>query len=345
MLHFLLIYLQIEDLQYCPNLRSLLLNTNYITTLEGLAPCTNLEVLELKNNPLVVPLNFPPLPSLLSLSLDVCRLARFSSLLPASLLMISTNGNQLTSLEELHVCSKLQHISARRNQLQILPTGLMPDLLKLDLASNKLRTLDGLTSWAPMVGSIDASHNRLSCWPADMRAPLLRELRLNGNLIDSFGPVGFLPLLRHLDLSDNRITHVDWVGGCPLLETLLLSRNAIAAFSAIRPLATLRDLRVLKLDGNPVASSLLYPNSLGDICPRLEEVDGQPFANAAFRPRLHDPLSPSYIKYWLTIPDHRTPPPQPTDSQDAPNPTWWDFNSVSQICLKLYSEASNAATR
>lgn len=334
---------QIENLEHCLNLRSLLLNTNYITTLEGLSPCSLLTHLELKHNPLSAPLSFPPLPSLTSLSLDVCRLPNIHAReLPPALHTISISGNRLTSLDGLAGCAKLSHVIARHNRLIELAHGsnTFPNLLTLEVPSNSLTSLSDLGALSPLVGCVIASHNRINSWPAVLRAPLLRELHLNGNAIDVLGPVGFLPFLRFLDLSENRITRIEWVGGCPALDTLLLSRNDIAAFSALRPLSSLRELRVLHLDGNPVASSILYPNSLHDVCPTLEEVDGNPFEPSPNRSTALTVLSPSYVTHWLTSPSEVSP--SPTDKE---LPAWWDFGALVKLCKKLAQDAVEIVAR
>jgi Leucine-rich repeat (LRR) protein len=216
----------------------------------------------------------------------------------------------------------------------------LPKLLTLDVSANQLKFLPDFSIWSPLVGSVTASHNRIRSWPSSLRAPLLRELYLNGNAIDVFGPVGFLPLLCFLDLSDNHITCIEWVGGCPLLCTLLLSRNEIAAFSALRPLATLRELRVLRLDGNPVASSMLYPNSLHDICPTLEQIDGNPFEPDQYCSNTPIIISPSYVTYWLNDTSASLPPPV-----DKETPVWWNFCTLLKLCKKLALDAAEITTR
>ena len=290
-----------------------------------------------------IPLSFPRLPSLTSLSLDVCRLTDVHpGELPQTLRSISINGNRLTSLRALAGCNKITHLVASHNRLTELvqSTQTFPDLVALDVSSNRLTSLPQFGVWSPLVGCVTASHNRIRSWPASLHAPLLRELHLNGNALDEFGPVGFLPLLRFLDLSDNRITCIEWVGGCPLLDTLLLARNQIAAFSALRPLATLRELRALHLEGNPVTSSILYPSSLRDICPTLEQVDGELFELNLRKTATSTVLSPSYVIHWLN--GTLSPPPPPIDKE---LPAWWNFHALVKLCKSLSLDASEMAAR
>lgn len=82
-----------------------------------------------------------------------------------------------------------------------------------------------------------------------------------------------LPSLTRLDVSDNKIVDgFEDLAGCPKLVELIVENNRVASMDAIRGLKACKSLRVLSLEGNPLAETDGY-GEVWKVLPHLEVVD------------------------------------------------------------------------
>ena len=128
------------------------------------------------------------------------------------------------------------------------------ELGRLGLASNRLRTLDGLGAVAT-----------------------LRELYADHNGIDAMGALSGLSRLHTLDLSCNRLAAVE-CATLTALEELWLNENPIESAADLADLARLTGLRTIYLAGSPIAQSPDYRAELCRLVPSLHQLDADAIA-------------------------------------------------------------------
>ncbi|KAK9823795.1 hypothetical protein WJX72_005550 [[Myrmecia] bisecta] len=128
------------------------------------------------------------------------------------------------------------------------------------------------------------------------RMPNLRELKLNGSVLESIRDlgsglknlqvlwvarcglsglegIGGVPLLRELYASFNHIDNLEPLTGLEHLETLDLEGNALEDIGNLAYLAWCPNLSMITLAGNPVAEDNEYIQQVAAALPQLQTVD------------------------------------------------------------------------
>ena len=187
-------------------------------------------------------------------------------------------GSLLDGLEELDLYDNLLR------ELEDFGSGGAPALRELDIAYNKIATLDGLIGAAPELRVILAAANRLRGpfpGPAlSASARSLVRLDLGANGLTCMTGVGALTNLEELWLGKNRISSIDSKQLAPLthLRILDVQSNRLSSVDSLPPLPALQELYIAH---NGIA--LIATDTLAG-CPHLSTVDvtGNPLATLAF---------------------------------------------------------------
>ena len=83
-----------------------------------------------------------------------------------------------------------------------------------------------------------------------------------------------IPGLLKLELSDNKLTSLAQVAYFRKLESLKVTNNYIKQESCLRPLATLKNLTNIYLQGNPLCDLLDHTVKVFEVLPYVKNVDG-----------------------------------------------------------------------
>jgi len=269
--------------QMLPNLRTLILNMNEITDMQGLRGNTSLYELSLKDNQIERMEGLSTLHHLTSLNMDVNRVKRIQGLQNCTALReLHLSNNAVTALEGLDGCTRLQRLSLFRNEITSIgrrPLSTLFHLQHLDLGRNHLARIEGLDG-CPLLQCLILYENHITTLaPQDLPTPLLRELWLNGNRLSEVDMSGgpWLPLLEHLHLNDNAISVLKPLRSCPSLRTLDLSFNQLHNLSDLLSLAPCTALHSLQMNDNPLTGEEdVHRGALIAMLPRLAELDNQP---------------------------------------------------------------------
>ena len=207
---------------------------------------------------------------------------RLRALRLRSNLIASTAGLRgvlLGGLEELELYDNLLR------ELEDFGPGGAPALRELDIAYNKITTLDGLVGAAPLLRVLLAAGNRLrGPFPGvalAASATSLIRLDLGANGLTCMTGLGVLTSLEELWLGKNRITQLDHAELTPLIRLRILD---------------VQSNRLTSIEGLPPSMPSLEEfyiahNGIGDIpiaalqgCPRLTTIDvtGNPLPSLAF---------------------------------------------------------------
>lgn len=81
--------------------------------------------------------------------------------------------------------------------------------------------------------------------------------------------------LRIITLTGNKISSLAPFASCPKLQELYLRKNRVADFSEIQRLNGLKELRVLWISENPIATSPNYRTDVIKVLPQLYKLDEQ----------------------------------------------------------------------
>ena len=252
---------QIKDigvLETCTRLRKLDISFNMVTSIESMRYLKSLKVLRLYNNRLE--------------SLDGVRHL-------SNLQVLSVDSNNLRNLDGIEDLKFLHELSAAFNDLTELsrPGSIPTSLVKLDISSNGLEKLEGLSGLIRLE-RLSVNNNRLTDLKGLPRSPCqLKEFHASGNLIKSIK--GIEKYAEHLDivrlednlistlsnltrtfgqvteviLSGNKIECLDGIERFPEVEILDLGKNRLCDIDGLRALASMEELRDLKVEGNPFA--------------------------------------------------------------------------------------------
>ncbi|CAE8646941.1 unnamed protein product, partial [Polarella glacialis] len=246
----------LEMLRHCPLLEELGLCQNALTTLKGLRHLPRLSVLKATMNEISGAEDLAQLKELRVLDLSKNRLASVPLKAPGlAKLVLYRNGLSSTQF--------LQHL---------------PSLTELDLGRNKLSEVDPqISEWCPLLLKVFLYENRLASLP-ELRLPLLTDLWVDNNELQSLGPLGFLPSLERLQAKNNQIrTLASPIAACPLLQTLELAFNQLPPVEPPKAVLLLPRLKRLQLNDNPAAAELMegYRPWVLRMAPQLEELDNE----------------------------------------------------------------------
>lgn len=232
-----------------PLLASLDVGENDLSTLAGVAGLTMLATLAADNNtglgdapgPVVI----QSLPALVALDLRKCRLR----LVPR--------------LEHLPL---LEDLTLRSNSIEHVPDdalAALPSLISLDLADNKVLSLDHVRLPASL-RALNVSYNRLAALPHIVLLPtgspsLIETLAASNNALQALDDalLRMHVRLRELNVSHNRLRAIPRSVVCesPALAVLLASHNHIEQLDVdVTPA-----LRQLDVKGNPLTFAQVQP--------------------------------------------------------------------------------------
>ncbi|CAM9882083.1 unnamed protein product [Ectocarpus sp. 4 AP-2014] len=149
----------------------------------------------------------------------------------------------------------------------------------LVLSCNQLQVLDiSVLTTMPALRHLDVSHNLLCrMGPMDGRdlPPRLETLNMSHNRISRIGGIAQCFLLRALDLRHNRIKRVQGLEHLSLLLQLDLGHNLISKAASARALSFNRSLKLLWLEGNPLARHPRYRPTLTCLLPHVRSIDSR----------------------------------------------------------------------
>ncbi|CAM9589051.1 unnamed protein product, partial [Choristocarpus tenellus] len=294
---------------------------NCISSLEGLAGLTQLQELRLDINQLTSLKGLHTLPSLTELSAKTNHITSLPDRFGAGLASCSTSSASCSTSTDCNPPGgiesdnigfpSLQRLELYHNRICLVHPGAfigLTSLLHLDLGRNHLSTLDGRAlERCPALVTLVLSQNHLKEPPYPLRLPLLRELWLSGNRIETMGlwPSSILgyqtcsssqqqmcmtgPLQKVGECKDRgdiqktrTIGHVDHQGGnggvwLPSLEVLHLEDNALVSMGGTRSLVGVPLLRVLDISFNSLEEKEANVGGGGlssclKVCRRLEEL-------------------------------------------------------------------------
>lgn len=243
----------------------------------------------------------------LSISFRACQLASVQAVAdaldagetavsPQAVGHLDLAENELESIELLRPYSRLLSLDVSHNNVEQL-VGLPPTLLHLNVAYNRLESIEGIGSWG---GG-------------------LLELNLSYNLLTSLQPLEQITQLQVLLAGGNRISSLIGLAGLGRLELCDARFNYVEKTSELRLLSMNTSLRTLSLGGNPVAKQPSYRPSLASILPGLLILDGQKMPRssaqrqaAATRPTSRDnAVAAASRRHTRYAQSEAKPPPSP----------------------------------
>lgn len=220
-------------------------------------------------------------------------------------LSVSFRACQLQGLASLHealaqaaqsdqkpvVPADVMHLDLAENEVE-QTAGLQPftQLLSLDLSRNNVEALDALPG---SLLHLNAAYNRVESVESLAALSRLVELNLSYNLLTSLQPLEQCVHLQVLLVAGNRIGSLQGLASLALLECLDLKCNYVERLPEVRLLSLNAALRVLTLQGNPVAK--VAASYRAAIVSGERPHPGPPAGpSSPLRPRIRPVLPPSF---------------------------------------------------
>ncbi|PHJ22889.1 leucine rich repeat-containing protein [Cystoisospora suis] len=171
--------------------------------------------------------------------------------------------------------SKVSCVELTNQGLDSVPSlGSLPNLRKVDLSHNKIKSLEALADCTKLE-TVIATDNHLVNLGDVYGLRELRHLELGQNMIQSFPEAFAHPKkLTFLALENNLITTVGNVVGFDSLTQLFLSYNKLSDFRSIIQLGNLAGLKVLDLAGNSLCDLTDYRDYTLYLLGTLKILDG-----------------------------------------------------------------------
>lgn len=189
------------------------------------------------------------------------------------LLHLDLSGNRLAALPRLHLPA-LESASFARNGIATCKTfkGL-PQLRALDISENRLLNLEGLCD-CPMLERLDVSKNSVPAVVPEDEETQPEPARG----VHSFVGLKALPALKTLDISKNIFETLEgpW-SEMSSVTRLVVSENAISSLAGLKPLAQIKGLKELEINGNKLEEEVPNIRIEALICnPGLAVINGEP---------------------------------------------------------------------
>lgn len=299
-------------------LMKLSLNVNKLYSIEGIQKLQYLQYLSLNDNKISNIQSLSELHYICYLYLDSNNITDISILGELQRLKIlSCNNNRIIKLPQNTLWNQLEKLELSNNCIEVIDKIHVQEwkmLSYLNLSKNKIEFIDGkVISCCYMLQTLILSQNNLVSLPQPLYLPLLRNLWISGNQIQSLTSTCqdlitsnqinfclFLPMLQRLFLQDNAISKIDpdfWMQFPQLIE-LDLSFNNLQSLESIHSLEYLNrfysicSLQSINLIENPISSTTFKPNNwdllsnnisetswnieifLLDLCPSLTNICG-----------------------------------------------------------------------
>ena len=200
--------------------------------------------------------------------------------------LLNYQGNRIARVSRLESVKNLVFLDLTENALESLEgVQACPHLRVLLVGKNKLRRLGRALASLPKLDVLDARDNEIDAVGADCAevfgaaAESLRVLNLAGNALRDAGNLRVLRNAHELDLRRNLISEIRDDSMPRSLRRCFLSGNPLASRDAIAPLASLKRLEALALDGAPwqtgFSSRASYRAAAASVAPGLRTLDGE----------------------------------------------------------------------
>jgi protein phosphatase 1 regulatory subunit 7 len=170
---------------------------------------------------------------------------------------LGANRIRVMDVDELSGLVNLEELWLGKNKIEMIQ-GLekLTKLRRLDVQSNRLTTVENLSSQCDTLEELYLSHNAITTEGASIASGLAQKF-VN---------------LSVLDLCRNRLATCQPFAHLMTLEELWLSGNEIASFDDVQPLATV-PLETIYLEYNPLQDDPLYRKKLAQTIPSLKQID------------------------------------------------------------------------
>eukprot|EP00922_Rhytidocystis_sp_ex-Travisia-forbesii_P061918 GHVS01091705.1.p1 GENE.GHVS01091705.1~~GHVS01091705.1.p1 ORF type:complete len:359 (-),score=43.72 GHVS01091705.1:217-1170(-) len=275
----------IQNTHLCPNIKILSLTSNHIEKIENLEHVPLLEKLDLYQNVVQKIENISHLTHLRVLDLsfnNIHKMENISCFLCLEELYLSSN--KIAKIEGLENCLKLQILELGSNRIrEVQCISQLQELRELWLGRNKLTSM--ALPRLPNLQRLSVQSNRLQEWSSELfdNCPNLQELYLSHNRIGTPPEeIQKLTRLRLIDLGSNRVESVGTLCAFSHLEDLWLNNNCVSSIQEITQLKSLKNLKTLYVEGNPLQAQLGpgYRQSIITLLPDLQQLDAVPIVAA-----------------------------------------------------------------
>lgn len=235
----------IDGLQYCSGITTLILDNNPITDISALRghEMTNLRRLSLSGCYLIA----------IPTELDMPNLHSICAPYNANLVDLSGVSEFANTLNTLEV----NNSSVNSNSLTCL--SIMSHLSYIDASQCYITDFSALTNM-PNLTEMNLSSNNISLLPNDMSKMVLQQLYISDNHISDINEIARCSSLRTLEAERNQITSITALPSG--LESLDLSSNLITDISGLSDLTSLNTLR---LGSNKINNIAKIPMSVSDL--------------------------------------------------------------------------------
>jgi len=174
---------------------------------------------------------------------------------------IDLGANRIRFMDEdqLSGLVNLEELWLGKNKIeQIRGLEKLVKLRRLDVQSNRLTVVEGLSSQKDTLEELYLAHNGITNEGASTPTGLAQNFQV----------------LNVLDLSRNRLTNTAPFAHMKTLEELWLSGNKISTFDDVQPLSNLgENLETVYLEYNPLQEDPLYRKKLAELIPSLTQID------------------------------------------------------------------------
>lgn len=263
----------LDGIENCINLKSLLLTSNRITDVSPLTSLTQLWALHVGGNRISDVTPLAKMSGLSNITLEdnqISDITPLNSLHKMSRLRLSTN--QIKDISPLKSMTSLDRLTLSSNQISdISPLASLTKLTYLTIANNTISDISPLASLTGLT-ELDLANNKISDVSSLKAMTNLTTLTINNNQISDIAPLSSLKGLFSLNLSNNRISNVSSLGSLIVLRHLYLDSNQISDVSSI---PALPDFRTLSLSNNNLnnISSLPVLRLLGTLDLSNNQID------------------------------------------------------------------------
>ncbi|KAM3140790.1 hypothetical protein pb186bvf_007017 [Paramecium bursaria] len=240
------------------NLKILTLSSNKINSCQFIANLKQLVSLNLSQNEIINYEEIGNLPNLRILILEMNKITQVSKLKQCKYLEVyNLGGNKIQELNNLDNLIYLKHLVAFKNLIKTIDIENNYYLEHLDLGSNQLNFLPNQSVFNNnlCLRKLILYKNNLDSLP-QLNLPLLQELYINKNKLETLNGLVYLPNLLLLEAQDNQIQNCldipEQISYLPSIKTIKLQNNQIQSFGTILQLIQFSPLlQSIQFEENP----------------------------------------------------------------------------------------------
>ncbi|MBN1802154.1 MAG: leucine-rich repeat domain-containing protein [Candidatus Lokiarchaeota archaeon] len=218
---------ELEGLDQCQNIDTLLLGDNRIKDITGLECLPNLIDLDLQENEITEIKGLENLTKLKRLNLSKNNITEIKGIQHLSdLWSLDLSNNQINKIQNINNCTKLEQLYLSANQIEKIE-GLenLNDLKELELDLNKIKRIENIDQLRNL-SVLSLGGNEINKIEKLNHLTNLKKLYLSGNYITKIENLDSLSNLRILGLVDLPIEKIEGLDGLILLEGLYINSNA-----------------------------------------------------------------------------------------------------------------------